>query len=76
MKIVLLENFVLEEVVVQNEINYTNLNEKDLLVMKLLHYFMTKKEYKPVIIRGIENEIWLNQQSLLAPCQCFTPAGI
>ena len=25
---------------------------------------------------GIENEIWLNQQSLLAPCQCFTPDGI
>ncbi len=34
-------------------------NEKDLLVMKLLHYFMTKKGYKPIIIRGIENELWL-----------------
>lgn len=38
-------------------------NEKDLLVMKLLHYFMTKRGYKPVIIRGIENEIWLENSS-------------
>ncbi|MBR2712802.1 MAG: rhomboid family intramembrane serine protease [Bacilli bacterium] len=38
-------------------------NEKDLLVMKLLHYFMTKKGYKPVIIRGIENEIWLENSN-------------
>ena len=34
-------------------------NEKDLLVMKLIHYFMMKKDYMPVIIRGIDNEIWL-----------------
>ena len=34
-------------------------SEKDLLVMKLLHYFVTKKKYKPVIIRGLENELWL-----------------
>lgn len=34
-------------------------NKKDLLVMKLIHYFMIKKDYVPVIIRGIDNEIWL-----------------
>lgn len=34
-------------------------NNKDLLIMKLLHYFITKKNYTPVIINGIENEIWL-----------------
>ena len=33
--------------------------EKDLLVMKLIHYFMIKKDYMPIIIRGIENEVWL-----------------
>ncbi len=34
-------------------------NEKDMLVMKLIHYFMIKKDYVPIIIRGIDNEVWL-----------------
>ena len=33
--------------------------KKDLLVMKLLHYFITKKNYNPVVVHGIQNEIWL-----------------
>ena len=35
-------------------------NQKDLFVMKVIHYFMTKKNYSPIIIKGIENEIWLD----------------
>lgn len=34
-------------------------NTKNLLVMKLIHYFMVKKDYVPIIIKGIDNEIWL-----------------
>lgn len=34
-------------------------NKEDLMVMKLLHYFITEKNYNPVIVHGIENEIWL-----------------
>lgn len=33
--------------------------DKDLIVMKLLHYFITKEGYNPVILRGVNNEIWL-----------------
>ncbi len=33
--------------------------KKDLLVMKFLHYFITKKNYNPVVVHGIQNEIWL-----------------
>ncbi|MDD2625440.1 MAG: rhomboid family intramembrane serine protease, partial [Bacilli bacterium] len=33
--------------------------DKDMIVMKLLHYFITEKGYSPIILRGIENEIWL-----------------
>lgn len=33
--------------------------QRDLLVMKFLHYFITEKNYNPVIVHGIENEIWL-----------------
>ena len=37
----------------------TQINERDLISMKLLHYFITKKNYNPVIVQGVENEIWL-----------------
>lgn len=33
--------------------------DKDVLVMKLLHYFITIEGYNPVILRGVNNEIWL-----------------
>ena len=33
--------------------------EKDLVAMKLLHYFITEENYSPVIVHGIQNEIWL-----------------
>lgn len=39
-----------------------SIEEKDLLVMKLVHYFIVKKNYSPVIIRGIDNEIWLENK--------------
>lgn len=32
---------------------------RDLVSMKLLHYFVTKKNYNPIIVQGVENEIWL-----------------
>ena len=31
----------------------------DEMVMKLLHYFITEKDYNPIILQGVENEIWL-----------------
>ena len=37
-------------------------DEKDILVMKLLNYFITKKNYSPIIIKGIDNEIWLENK--------------
>lgn len=33
--------------------------DKDVLVMKLLHYFITEEGYNPIILRGVSNEIWL-----------------
>ena len=35
------------------------LDEKNLMTMKLLHYFITEKNYNPIILQGVENEIWL-----------------
>ena len=35
------------------------MNDKNVLVMKLLHYFIIDKNYNPIILQGVENEIWL-----------------
>lgn len=37
----------------------TQISERDELSMKLLHYFITKLNYSPIIVQGVENEIWL-----------------
>ncbi len=34
-------------------------SKKDEIVMKLLHYFITEEDYRPIILRGATNEIWL-----------------
>lgn len=34
-------------------------DKKDLLIMKFLHYYITEKNYNPVVVHGIQNEIWL-----------------
>ena len=36
-----------------------NLDSKNIIVMKLLHYFITEKNYNPIILQGVEDEIWL-----------------
>ena len=39
--------------------NEIMLDDKNIIVMKLLHYFITEKNYNPIILQGVENEIWL-----------------
>jgi len=34
-------------------------NDKDIVVMNLVHYFVTEKNYNPVVVHGINDEIWL-----------------
>ena len=43
--------------------NEMKLDDKNLMVMKLLHYFITEKNYNPIILQGVENEIWLENLS-------------
>ena len=33
--------------------------EKDDIVMRLLHYFITEQNYSPIVVRGVKDEIWL-----------------
>lgn len=35
------------------------IDKKDLLVMNLVHYFMIEEDYNPVVVQGINDEIWL-----------------
>ena len=35
------------------------MDRKNEIVMKLLHYFITEKNYNPIILQGAEDEIWL-----------------
>ena len=35
------------------------INKKDDIVMKIIHFFVTEENYKPIILKGIQNEIWL-----------------
>ena len=36
----------------------TNINA-DTDIMRLVHYFVTKESYTPMIVKGVQNEIWL-----------------
>lgn len=35
------------------------MDTKNAITMKLLHYFITEKNYNPIILQGVEDEIWL-----------------
>lgn len=35
------------------------IDKNDEIVMKLLHYFITEKNYSPIVLHGAKNEIWL-----------------
>lgn len=36
-------------------------NENDELIIKLLHYFITEENYSPIVLKGAQNEIWLEK---------------
>ena len=35
------------------------IDDKNEIIMKMLHYFIIEKNYNPIILQGAENEIWL-----------------
>ncbi len=43
----------------------TILNNKDEIIMSLVHYFVTEEDYTPINVQGVTNEIWL--ENLEAP---------
>lgn len=39
--------------------NEIKINSKEEIVMNLVHYFVTEKNYNPVVVHGISDEVWL-----------------
>lgn len=40
-------------------IENATINKKDLILMQLTHYFITVENYTPIVVKGVQNEIWL-----------------
>ena len=38
------------------------IDEKELLSMKIIHYFITNEKYNPIVIKGIDDEVWLENK--------------
>ena len=38
------------------------MNKKDEIIMRLVHYFVTEKNYTPIVVNGVKDEIWLENQ--------------
>ncbi len=36
--------------------------KKDELIMRLVHYFVTEENYSPMVVNGVKDEIWLQNQ--------------
>lgn len=39
-----------------SSLNMTSIDE---ITMRLVHYFVTKENYQPILVNGLDNEIWL-----------------
>ena len=39
------------------------MNKKDELIMRLVHYFITEEDYSPIIVNGVKDEIWLENNN-------------
>lgn len=35
------------------------MTDRDEMTMRLVHYFVTQENYQPIVVNGLENEIWL-----------------
>lgn len=38
------------------------MNKKDEIIMRLVHYFVTEQNYTPIVVNGVKDEIWLENQ--------------
>lgn len=39
--------------------NSITVTKKDEIIMRLVHYFITEENYTPIVVRGVKDEVWL-----------------
>ncbi|MCM1053716.1 MAG: rhomboid family intramembrane serine protease [Ruminococcus sp.] len=39
--------------------NFNIINKNDEMLMALVHYFITEENYTPIVVKGVKDEIWL-----------------
>lgn len=39
--------------------NFNVVNKNDEIVMALIHYFITEENYTPIVVKGVKDEVWL-----------------
>lgn len=39
-----------------------SMNKKDEMIMRLVHYFITELNYVPIVVNGVKDEVWLQNQ--------------
>lgn len=39
--------------------NTVVISKKDEIIMSLVHYFVTEEDYTPIVVKGVKDEIWL-----------------
>lgn len=45
--------------------NFNIISKNDEIIMALVHYFVTEENYSPIVVKGVKDEIWL--ENLEAP---------
>lgn len=40
-------------------ITQNHVDKRDMILMQLAHYFITVENYTPIVVKGVKNEIWL-----------------
>ena len=43
--------------------NEIRIDDREIIVMNLVHYFVTERDYNPVVVHGINDEIWLENMN-------------
>jgi len=52
------------KIIVHGGISMTlQMQKKDELIMRLVHYFITEENYNPIVVNGVKDEIWLQNQN-------------
>ena len=44
------------------------IDKKDLLVMKLVHYFITEENYNPIVVNGVKEQPIFQTEAMFNSC--------